>query len=71
MQITSWRYVAGIVLMAGCCLAQKDPGPRGGPAGAGSAFPRLSTGELAMFGQSQGRFLEVDSVSAPSRRVWG
>jgi len=43
--------------------AQTDPGPRSGPAGAGSFFSSLNTNEQALFNQAQLRFQEVDSVS--------
>jgi CxxC motif-containing protein (DUF1111 family) len=43
--------------------AQQDPGPRGGPAAAGSPFPALNTNEQAFFNQALARFAEVDSVS--------
>lgn len=44
-------------------LAQKDPGPRPGAAGAGSYYPTLSPNEQNFFGQALTRFMEVDSVS--------
>ena len=43
--------------------AQSDPGPRPGPAAAGSFYPTLSAKEHAFFSQAQLRFQEVDSVS--------
>ncbi|MGC2820849.1 MAG: di-heme oxidoredictase family protein [Candidatus Sulfotelmatobacter sp.] len=43
--------------------AQSDPGPRPGPAAAGSFYPTLNSNEQAFFNQSQLRFQEVDSVS--------
>jgi CxxC motif-containing protein (DUF1111 family) len=43
--------------------AQSDPGPRPGPAAAGSYYPSLGAKEQAFFSQAQGRFQEVDSVS--------
>src|SRR5271169_171809 len=43
--------------------AQNDPGPRPGPAAAGSFFPTLNTNEQNFFNQAQLRFQEVDSVS--------
>ena len=43
--------------------AQKDPGPRGGPANAGTSYPGLSEDEKAYFGEAMSRFMEVDSVS--------
>jgi CxxC motif-containing protein (DUF1111 family) len=54
------------VLTSGMLHAQKDPGPRPGPAGAGgpgSFYPTLNTNEQAFFNQALLRFQEVDSVS--------
>lgn len=55
---------------AACCLigvgtlmAQTDPGPRGGAAGAGGKYPTLNTNETQFFTQAFARFQEVDSVS--------
>ena len=44
-------------------LAQTDPGPRGGAAGAGGYYPALNPTEQAFFAAAQGRFQEIDSVS--------
>ncbi len=44
-------------------LAQTDPGPRGGSAGAGGSFPGLTTPESDFFTAARVRFQEVDSVS--------
>jgi CxxC motif-containing protein (DUF1111 family) len=56
--------------LALCCFAQTDPGPRGGPPGAGGAFPvldntnpTLNANDLAFFTAALQRFQEVDSVS--------
>jgi CxxC motif-containing protein (DUF1111 family) len=43
--------------------SQSDPGPRPGPAAAGSFFSTLNANEQALFNQAQMRFQEVDSVS--------
>jgi len=43
--------------------AQTDPGPRPGPAAAGSFFPTLNSNEQNFFNQALLRFQEVDSVS--------
>ena len=43
--------------------AQSDPGPRPGPAAAGSFYPTLNANEQGFFGQAQMRFQEIDSVS--------
>lgn len=52
-----------LLLIAGSCFAQKDPGPRGGPPSAGGPFPALSVYEQFIFGQASNVFQEVDSVS--------
>jgi len=44
-------------------LSQNDPGPRPGPAAAGSFFPTLNANEQNFFTEAQQRFLEIDSVS--------
>jgi CxxC motif-containing protein (DUF1111 family) len=54
------------VLSVGTLRAQKDPGPRTGPAGAGgpgSFYPTLNANEQAFFNQAFLRLQEVDSVS--------
>ncbi|MFZ0279551.1 MAG: di-heme oxidoredictase family protein [Candidatus Sulfotelmatobacter sp.] len=43
--------------------AQNDPGPRPGPAAAGSFYSTLNANEQAFFTQAQLRFQEIDSVS--------
>jgi len=43
--------------------AQNDPGPRPGPAAAGSFYSTLNPNEQAFFNQAQLRFQEIDSVS--------
>lgn len=43
-------------------VAQSDPGPRPGTAGAGSFFPALAPSEQTLFAQAQQRFAEIDSV---------
>jgi CxxC motif-containing protein (DUF1111 family) len=73
------RIFAGLVLAAAVGLGQhastpplqvSDPGPRGGPPGAGGTFPLLdntnaasNTAYLDFFAQALLRFQEVDSVS--------
>jgi CxxC motif-containing protein (DUF1111 family) len=62
-----------VVLIAAFCFspgliispldAQTDPGPRPGPAAAGSFYPMLNANEQNFFNQAQLRFQEVDSVS--------
>ncbi len=52
-----------LLLIAGTCFAQKDPGPRGGPPSAGGPLPALTIYEQFIFGQAANVFQEVDSVS--------
>jgi CxxC motif-containing protein (DUF1111 family) len=49
--------------MATAATAQVDPGPRGGPPGAGGPFPALDANERAFFLGAQEKFREVNSVS--------
>jgi CxxC motif-containing protein (DUF1111 family) len=58
----AWKLWAGIVIIAACCGAQTDPGPRGGAAGAGGAYPTLSNAEQSFFSTARSVFQEVDSV---------
>ncbi|HXX02269.1 MAG TPA: di-heme oxidoredictase family protein [Candidatus Acidoferrales bacterium] len=65
-----YRYVPLVVVGLAATLlcgpevqSQNDPGPRPGPAAAGSFFPGLNANEQTFFGQAQQRFQEVDSVS--------
>ena len=67
-QIFCW--VIGLSLAGLYCFAQSDPGPRGGPAGAGGTFPvldntnpTLNSADLAYFSAALLRFQEIDSVS--------
>jgi CxxC motif-containing protein (DUF1111 family) len=57
------KCLAGILLASVCSLAQTDPGPRGGAAGAGGPFSTLSADEKAFFTSAQVVFREVNSVS--------
>jgi CxxC motif-containing protein (DUF1111 family) len=52
-----------LVTCSGLAFAQRDPGVRGGAAGAGGAFPSLNSTEQSFFTSALGRFGEVDSVS--------
>src|SRR5579859_2871822 len=52
-----------LILGTGTLQAQSDPGPRGGTAGAGGAFPTLNANEQAMFLTALNTFNEVQSVS--------
>lgn len=51
------------VLLSTQLIAQTDPGPRTGAAGAGGSYPTLNSNEQGLFSQAQQRFQEVDSVS--------
>jgi hypothetical protein len=43
-------------------LAQKDPGVRVGPPGAGGPLPGLKANELALFNEGRLRFIQLESV---------
>src|SRR5579871_3458685 len=60
---SSRRVLIGLIALSGMCIAQTDPGPRGGPPGAGGFFPALNSTEQQFFNQAQSRFGEADSVS--------
>jgi hypothetical protein len=47
---------------ASLCFAQKDPGVRSGPAGAGGPIPGLQTNELALFTEGRLRTIQLESV---------
>jgi CxxC motif-containing protein (DUF1111 family) len=51
------------VVSAPLLHAQTDPGPRTGPAAAGSFYSTLNANEQNFFNQAQLRFEEIDSVS--------
>jgi hypothetical protein len=51
-----------MTLTALSCLAQTDPGPRAGAAGAGGPYSGLNTNERAFFTAGRSVFAEVDSV---------
>jgi CxxC motif-containing protein (DUF1111 family) len=55
--------LAAVLLASLDLSAQNDPGPRPGPAGAGSSFPTLNGNEQAMFNQALQVLQEIDSVS--------
>src|SRR5258708_34117656 len=57
------RSLGGILLATVSCLAQTDPGPRTGAAGAGVPFGALSANEKAFFTAALSVFNEVASVS--------
>jgi CxxC motif-containing protein (DUF1111 family) len=54
---------SAFLALSATVLAQSDPGPRGGPAGAGSYYPTLSPKEQSFFSQALGVFNEIDSVT--------
>jgi CxxC motif-containing protein (DUF1111 family) len=53
----------GLAIATGSLSAQTDPGPRPGPASAGSYYPTLNSSEQYFFNQAISRFTEVDSVA--------
>ncbi len=63
------RHSLCLLLAAAACFGQTDPGPRGGPVGAGGTFPvlnpnaALDSAAKALFAAALARFQEVDSVS--------
>jgi CxxC motif-containing protein (DUF1111 family) len=64
-----WNAGSVVLLMVGISIgawAQRDPGPRPGPASAGGAYPTLNSNEQAFFSQAFQRFQEVDSVTGAS-----
>jgi CxxC motif-containing protein (DUF1111 family) len=58
-----WKCPAVAVMMAACCWAQSDPGPRTGAPGAGTAIAGLTAGESDFF-NSKGipQFSQVEGV---------
>jgi CxxC motif-containing protein (DUF1111 family) len=64
MDIINWKYFAVLVSAAACCLAQSDPGPRGGAPGAGAAIAGLTAGESDFF-NNHGipQFSQVEAVA--------
>jgi CxxC motif-containing protein (DUF1111 family) len=61
--VSTCAALSFLVLGAGNLGAQSDPGPRGGSAGAGGAYPTLNTDEKSFFAQALVRFQEIDSVT--------
>jgi CxxC motif-containing protein (DUF1111 family) len=55
--------IVGVILTAGLTFGQTDPGPRGGPAGAGGPVAGLSPAFSAMFTTGQVNFQEIEKVS--------
>jgi CxxC motif-containing protein (DUF1111 family) len=54
---------AAVGQMAAAAMVAVDPGPRGGPAGAGGPIAGLTALQLSFFNSAQVRFQEIDSVS--------
>jgi CxxC motif-containing protein (DUF1111 family) len=54
--------VALVLSIASVSLAQKDPGVRGGPPGAGGPLTGLKTNEMALFNEGRLRFIQLESV---------
>ena len=54
---------AAVAQTAAATMVAVDPGPRGGPAGAGGPIAGLTALQLSFFNSAQVRFQEVDSVS--------
>ena len=53
----------GVMVVQGQFASVTDPGPRGGPAGAGGPIAGLTVQEEKFFQEGQNRFTEIDSVS--------
>lgn len=58
-------------LSIGTSYAQKDPGPRPGPAGAGGAIEGLSADETAFFTQALAKFSQTTTVSGAGGTATG
>src|SRR5215471_15512749 len=53
-----------VLLAGGVCLAQTDPGPRGGAVGAGGKIAGLTAGEIDFFNNfGAPTFAEVEAVA--------
>src|SRR5258708_38279378 len=60
----AWKREAAVVLAAACCLAQSDPGPRGGAPGAGASIAGLTAGESDFFtNHGIPQFSQVEAVA--------
>ena len=51
-----------LAVLTGTVRAQHDPGPRGGPAGAGNPVAGISSDELRFFNSGADQFAEVEAV---------
>ena len=56
------RRVIVTVVFTFACLAQKDPGVRGGPPGAGGPIAGLTANELTLFNEGKRRTTQLESV---------
>ena len=56
------RFAFAGLSFALLCLAQKDPGVRGGPPGAGGPIAGLQPNELALFIEGKARTVQLESV---------
>ncbi len=56
------RVFAVALSLMPLCLAQKDPGVRGGAPGAGAAITGLHTNELTLFNEGRLRMIQLESV---------
>ncbi|HTS37372.1 MAG TPA: di-heme oxidoredictase family protein [Candidatus Solibacter sp.] len=66
LRAAAMAVAASVIMIAATSQAPAqatDPGPRGGPAGAGGFYPTLNANEQQLFNQAMGVFMEVDSVS--------
>jgi CxxC motif-containing protein (DUF1111 family) len=61
--LTIAGFALSMVLISGTAMAQHDPGPRSGAAGAGGPLSGLSPELQAFFNAAMVDFMEVDSVS--------
>jgi CxxC motif-containing protein (DUF1111 family) len=62
MRRPSWQASAIALAFASFCFAQKDPGVRGGPPGAGAQLPGLTQNELAFFIEGKLRTTQLEAV---------
>src|ERR1044071_4364789 len=56
------RATGAILIAAFACIAQKDPGVRGGPPGAGNPIAGLTQNELALFSEGKLRMTQLEAV---------
>jgi hypothetical protein len=65
----SYRHAIVALAFASFCFAQKDPGVRGGPPGAGGPLPGLTQNELALFLEGKLRTIRLEAVCDDFRDV--